>query len=64
MLGHALAVSGMSGPDKWTSFYRVRARDAQIRVMRRTTLTSTCKDEVVEPHTIAIIARKASREYY
>jgi hypothetical protein len=37
--------------------YRVRARDARIRVMRRTTLTSTCKNEAVEPRTIVNIVR-------
>jgi hypothetical protein len=37
--------------------YRVRARNARIRVMRRTTLTSTCKNEAVEPRTIVIIMR-------
>ena len=35
--------------------YPVRARNARIRVMRRTTLTSTFKNEVVEPRTIVII---------
>jgi hypothetical protein len=39
------------------SRYRVRARNARIRVMRRTTLTSTCKNEAVEPRTIVIIMR-------
>jgi hypothetical protein len=31
--------------------------NARIRVMRRTTLTSTCKNEAVEPRTIVIIMR-------
>ena len=44
--------------------YRVRALNARIQSMRRTPLMPTCKDEVVEPHTIAIIAKKVSRVYY
>jgi hypothetical protein len=41
--------------------YRVRARNARIRAMRRTTLTSTCKNKAVEPRIIAIIIRYFSR---
>jgi hypothetical protein len=41
--------------------YCVRARNARIRAMRQTTLTSTCKNEAVEPRTIAIIVRFFSR---
>ena len=37
--------------------YRVRARNARIRVMRRTTLTSTCKNEAIEPRIVVIIIR-------
>lgn len=37
--------------------YRVRARDARIRVMRRTTLTSTCKNKAIEPRIVVIIIR-------
>jgi hypothetical protein len=37
--------------------YRVRARNARIRAMRRITLKRTCKLEAVEPHTIAIIMK-------
>ena len=44
--------------------YRVRARDARIRVMRRITPTRTCKNEVVEPHTIAIITRYFGGLFY
>jgi hypothetical protein len=44
--------------------YRVRARDARIRVMRRTTLTSTCKNEAVEPRTIVNIVRFFGRVMY
>jgi hypothetical protein len=44
--------------------YRVRARDARIRVMRRITPTGFYKNEVVEPRTIAIITRKVSRSLY
>ena len=35
--------------------YRVRARNARIRAMRRTAIMGTCKAEAVEPRTIAII---------
>jgi hypothetical protein len=35
--------------------YRVRARNARIRAMRRTLLIATCKNKAAQQRTIAII---------
>ena len=44
--------------------YRVRARDARIRVMRRTLLIATCKNKTAQQRTIAIIIHYFSKEFY
>ena len=44
--------------------YRVRARDARIRVMRRTPLIATCKNEAAQQRTIAIIVQYLGRVFY
>ena len=44
--------------------YRVRARDARIRVMHANHPNSSLRNEAVEPRTIAIIARKVGGVYY
>jgi hypothetical protein len=44
--------------------YRVRALNARIQSMRRTTLISTCKNEAVEPRTIANIVEFLSGLIY
>ena len=44
--------------------YRVRARDARIRVMRRTLLIATCKNKTAQQRTIAIIVQYLGRVFY
>jgi len=44
--------------------YRVRARDARVRVMRTPTQKQLHKNEAIELHIIAIIARFFSRLLY
>ena len=44
--------------------YRVRARNARIRVMRRTLLIATCKNKTAQQRTIAIIVQYLGRVFY
>ena len=44
--------------------YRVRARDARIRVMRRTLLIATCKNKAAQQRTTAIIVQYFNKVFY
>ena len=61
VVGFNLEVNAM---ERRNAGYRVRARDARIRVMRRTLLIATCKNKAAQQRIIAIIIKKFSRVFY
>ena len=60
VVGFNLEVNAM---ERRNAGYRVRARDARIRVMRRTLLIATCKNKAAQQRTIAIITQYFSKVF-